>query len=300
MAATIVSMVAKPSDLEDQMSGANLQMGGHVGISSQSWKDPEEMGALGSSPSCSPSWSPATRLLPSPPNTRNCLGIHMTLTKETGVVPPLPHAWTAPLVEDMLCYARTDPTKAIVIGPDRAILFMGDSQWERAWVQAKLEMLHSYLQEWALGLANQPILLLTLDHPRRLISNCPGHDRKPDKGKRATASMHESINPTTIQIWPSGRFSPKGHPGDANSDHQLLPHQPPRDWDYKWCRRDQRLHHFSSPHLPWITGSKVIGIQYWWPHQCHNCQTGQKAPHIPDMADDIGRWNPHEDHFTHL
>ena len=49
----------------------------------------------------------------------------MTLTEETGAVPPLPHAWTVPLVEDMLCYARTDLTKAVVMGPGRAILFYG-------------------------------------------------------------------------------------------------------------------------------------------------------------------------------
>ena len=49
----------------------------------------------------------------------------MTLTKETGAVQPLSHAWTVPLVEDMLCYARTGLTKAMVTGPGRAVLFYG-------------------------------------------------------------------------------------------------------------------------------------------------------------------------------
>ena len=49
----------------------------------------------------------------------------MTLTEETGVVPLPSHAWTAPLMEDMLCYARTGLTKAIVMGPGRAVLFYG-------------------------------------------------------------------------------------------------------------------------------------------------------------------------------
>ena len=49
----------------------------------------------------------------------------MTLTEEIGAVPPLPHAWTVPLVEDMLCYGRTGLTKAIVTGPGKAILFYG-------------------------------------------------------------------------------------------------------------------------------------------------------------------------------
>ena len=49
----------------------------------------------------------------------------MALTKETGVVLASSHTWTAPLVEDMLCYARTGLTKALVTGPGRAVLFYG-------------------------------------------------------------------------------------------------------------------------------------------------------------------------------
>ena len=49
----------------------------------------------------------------------------MTLTEETGAVPPPSHAWTVPLVEDMLHYARTGLTKAVVMGPGRAVLFYG-------------------------------------------------------------------------------------------------------------------------------------------------------------------------------
>ena len=97
-----------------------------MGMPSKSQKDPEEMGASGSSPSHLPSWSLARRPLPSHPNTRHCLGIHVTLTKEIGAVPPLSHTWTTPLVEDMLCYGRSRPhSEAIVMGPGRAILFYG-------------------------------------------------------------------------------------------------------------------------------------------------------------------------------
>ena len=81
------------------------------------------MGVLGSFPSCLPSWSPARRLPPSHPNTRYCLGIHVTLTE--GLVPPPSHAWIAPLVEDMLHYVRTGLTKAVVMDPGRAVLFYG-------------------------------------------------------------------------------------------------------------------------------------------------------------------------------
>ena len=100
-------------------------MEGHADMPSQSQKGPEETRALGSSPSYLPSWSLARRPLPSHLNTRYCLGIHVTLTEETGAVPPLSHDWTAPLVEDILCYATTGLTKAMVMGPGRAVLFYG-------------------------------------------------------------------------------------------------------------------------------------------------------------------------------
>ena len=66
----------------------------------------------------------------------------MTLTEESGAVSPLSHTWTAPLVEDMLHYARTGLTKAMVTGPGRAVLFMGDILWEKASVQMSLGMPH--------------------------------------------------------------------------------------------------------------------------------------------------------------
>ena len=99
-------MAAKLSDLEDRMSGASLQMEGHVDVPSQSAKDLQESEALGSSPSHSPFWSPARRLPSSCPNIRYCLEIHVTLTKELGAVPPPSHSWMAPLVNDMLLDVR--------------------------------------------------------------------------------------------------------------------------------------------------------------------------------------------------
>ena len=83
------------------------------------------MGALGSAPSHLPSWSLARKPLPSHPNTRHCLGIYVTLTKETGAAPPSPHAWMAAIVEDMLCHGRTGLTDAVVMGTGWAVLFYG-------------------------------------------------------------------------------------------------------------------------------------------------------------------------------
>ena len=111
MVTTIMSMASRSSDLEDQMSGANLQTEGHVGIESQCQKGPEKMGALGSSPSHLPSWSPARGPPPNCPNTRYCLGIHVTLTEETGAVPLLSHTWTVPSVEECSTMPEQDSLK---------------------------------------------------------------------------------------------------------------------------------------------------------------------------------------------
>ena len=43
--------------------------------------------------------------------------------EELGAIPPPSHSWMAPLVEDMLCNARTGLTKAVVTVPGRAVLF---------------------------------------------------------------------------------------------------------------------------------------------------------------------------------
>ena len=120
-----MSMTAKLSDLVDRTSGANLQIEGNADVLPQSAKDLQESEALGSSPSHSPSWSTARRLLSSHPYTKHCLEICVTLTEELGAVSPSSHSWTAPLMEDMLHDARTRLTEAVVIGPGRAVLFYG-------------------------------------------------------------------------------------------------------------------------------------------------------------------------------
>ena len=120
-----MSMATKSSNLVDEMSGANLQMEGYVDMPPQSAKDLQELEALDSSPSHLPSWSPAQRPPSCHPNMKHCLEICVTLTEEFGAVPPLSHSWTAPPLEDMLHDARTRLTKAVVIGPGRAVFFYG-------------------------------------------------------------------------------------------------------------------------------------------------------------------------------
>ena len=47
-------------------------------------------------------------------------------------------------------------------------------------------------------------------------------------------------------------------------------------------RKTKDLHHLSSPHLPWILGSRPTEVHYQWLPQCHLGLTGQMDPNIPD------------------
>ena len=126
MTTTVGSVVTKSSDLDDQISGANLQIKGHTLTSPSGQQSLEDKGASGSDPFCSPSWSLERQLSPGHPQTWYCLGIHVTLTEERGAAPPPSHVWMVPVVKDMLQHGRTGLTKAVVMGPGRAVLFYGD------------------------------------------------------------------------------------------------------------------------------------------------------------------------------
>ena len=67
------------------------------------------MGASGRVPSHSPSRLPERSPSPGPYGTQYCLGMHVTQTDEIGAEPPPPHAWMAPLEEDMLSHGRNQP-----------------------------------------------------------------------------------------------------------------------------------------------------------------------------------------------
>ena len=70
-----MSMAAKLSDLVDKTSGANLQADGHAEVPTQRAKDLWEPEEEDSSPSHSPSWSPAQRPPSGCPNMKYCLEI---------------------------------------------------------------------------------------------------------------------------------------------------------------------------------------------------------------------------------
>ena len=107
------------------MTEANLQADGLVEEPAQRAVDMRGTEGEDSSPHNLLTWSPDQRLPTGRLNTNYYLSIQVTLTDELGDVPPPSHAWTTPVIEDMLQETRAGLMEAVVIGPGRAILFYG-------------------------------------------------------------------------------------------------------------------------------------------------------------------------------
>ena len=135
------------------------------------------------------------------------------------------HAWTVPLVEYLLCYAKTGLTEAVVIGPGRAVLFYGR---------------HSLGEGLSLGEARDAVFLLMgsgtwVGKPAYLAAD----PLTIQEGQWAIAQAitkcwikargleHLPVNLSTQQPFRCDHprsFPQKYSPGDANSDDQPMPH----------------------------------------------------------------------------
>ena len=108
-------MTAKMSDRGDNMTEANLQANGLREEPAQRAADRSEMEGEDSSPHNSLTWSPVQR----PPTVRlnmnYCLSIQVTLIDDLGDVPPPLHAWTTPVIEDMLQETRAGLTEQLLL-----------------------------------------------------------------------------------------------------------------------------------------------------------------------------------------
>ena len=178
-------MAAKTSNLGDKMSEANLQVDGQVEKPAQGAADWWEMEEEDSSPHNLPLWSPVQRPLSGCLNTKHCLEIWVTLTDKLGDVPPPPHAWMVPVVEDMLWEARAGLTEAVVIGPGRAILFYGrHSMGEglKADEARDATFLLTGAQMWVGKLAYLTANSMTIPEGRRAIAQAVSDNRVKARG----------------------------------------------------------------------------------------------------------------------
>ena len=216
-----MSMAAKLSNLVDKMSGANLQVDGHMEVLTQSAKDLWEPEEEDSSPSHLPSWSPAQRLLSGHLNTKYCLEIWVTLTEELGAIPPPSHSWIAPLVEYMLHEARTGLTKAVVTGPGRAVLcYRRHSMGEGLMADEARDatFLLTGAGTWVGKLAYLTTNPMTIQEGRRAIPQAVSDNRVKARGPRCPCVNPLAQQPFRFNVQ---RNSPlKDMPGDGISDYQ--------------------------------------------------------------------------------
>ena len=63
--------------------------------------------------------------MPDHPGTQYCLEIQMVSTEDGETTPPPPHAWEAPVIQDMLQDGKSGLTEAVVTDTGCAIMFYG-------------------------------------------------------------------------------------------------------------------------------------------------------------------------------
>ena len=226
-------MAAKSSNLVDKMSGPNLQVDGHAEVPTQGVKDLWEPEEEDSSPTHLPSPSPAQRLMSSCPNMKYRLEIRVMLTEELGAIPPPSHSWTAPLVEDMLREARTRLTKAVVIGPGRAVLFYGRcSMGEGLGADEARDatFLLTGASMWVGKLAYLTADPMTIHEGRRAIAQAVSDNRVKARGPGCPHVNLPAHQPFWFNLL---RNSPsKDMPRDDGSDYPPSPHRQSRGHKY--------------------------------------------------------------------
>ena len=199
---------------------------------------------------------------------------------------PSSHSWMAPLVEDMLCNVRTGLTKAVVAGPDRAVLFYGrcsmgeglmvDKARDAAflltgsgtWVGKSASSLQT---QWQHKRVKKPLL-----KPYWIIKLRQGDQDIP-------MWIHQ-------YICPSGSNT-LGVPLQKTHLEMLVltichhPISPQGARSVKDIGETKGLNHLSSLHLLQTLVSRAILVHYQQCLQCHPDLTSQMDQVIPDEVD---------------
>ena len=178
-----------------------------------------------SSPSHSLPWSPAWRPLSGHHNVRHCLEIRVTLTEELGAVPPPSHSWMAPLVQDMLQEARTGLTKAVVIGPARAVLFYGRCSIGEGLKADDARDAVFLLTGAGMQVGKAAYLTvnpMTIQEGKRAIAQAVSDNRVKVRGP---GCLHANLLAQQPFWFDAHRASPlKDMSGDCSSDYTQIPH----------------------------------------------------------------------------
>ena len=229
------------------MTEANLQMDGPDERPAQGAADHHETEEEDSSPHNSPMWSPVLRPPTGHLNMNYCLSIQATLTDELGDVPPPPHTWMAPVVEDMLRDTRIGLTEAVVIGPGKAILFYGRRSMGEGLKADKARdaaFLITGSGTWVGKLAYLTADPMTLLEGRRAITRAILDQRVKARGPGCPRVNLPAQQPFRFDV--SRTPPPEGLPSQRDSDG-MTPGWPARGQGHNRRRRDQRQR---SPRIP--------------------------------------------------
>ena len=156
-----------------------------------------------------------------------CLKIQVTLTEELGSIPPPSHSWMAPLVEDMLQETRAGLTKAVVIGPGRAILFYGRCSQGEGQKPDKVRDAAFLLTGAGTWVGKSAFLTanpMTIPKGKRAIAQAVSANRV-----KASGPGHPHVNLLAQQPFQfnAQRVSPpKDMSGDCSFDNPQMPHWP--------------------------------------------------------------------------
>ena len=144
-------------------------------------------------------------------------------------MPPPSHSWMASLTEDMLHDTRTRLTKAVLIGPGRAVLFYGRHSMGEGLITDKARDTTFLLTGVGMWVGKSAYLAadpMTIQKGRWAIAQAIT-----DHQVKARGPGHPCVNPMDQQPF---RFDPpRGSPmkdasGDGGSNCQSSPHWPPR------------------------------------------------------------------------
>ena len=230
-------------------------------VPTQGAKDQWELEGEDSSPTCLPSVSPAQRPLSSCPNMKYCLEIRVTLTEELGAIPPPFHSWMAPLVEDMLHEARIGLTKAVVIGPGRAVLFYGrHSMGEGLGADEARDatFLLTGVGTWMGKSAYLTANPVTIHEGRRAIAQAILDNRVKVRGPGCPHVNQLAHQP--FHFNPLRNSLPKDMLRDDGSNYPLSPHRPLEAVNA--IDDGENIGPSCLGFLPWTMALRVIGVHY--------------------------------------
>ena len=256
------------------------------------------MEASGSTPSCSPSQSPARKQMPDCPESRYCLEIQVTSTEDVGTTPPPPHLWQVPLVEDILWDGTSDITQVVVTGPGWATLFYGWWCLEEGVTLGKVCDATLTLSGAISWVGKQSLLsanAVSLWEGQQLIAKAIIKWCIEDRGPRNPCSWLPVLPPFSFcnqdkPPWEEGLQSADEHWEVPRHTHWVSHHEwgCTSQWGWDCGRETLGLPQLWQLHLHWTVGLRVMDVWCQLPPQFHQGPIDLGTPGISTMADAMG------------